>query len=187
MLDPDSTWADEFKKMKPQKTSIQGVMQLADTIEKLINKVEPNMPGAAVSPGFFKWNKAIFIAQASALVPTPGPSWIPILTGAWTAACSASVITPGLVSNPSVWQVSSVDALTLPIGAATIPTISLGQGIMSALLQLVPLDMQTKPEKAPEDMAKAIRAGVLAFVFTLIGISGTVLSPVPTPIPAPAH
>lgn len=187
MLDPESDWVDAFSKLKPQSTAVQGIMQLADVIEKLTNKVEPNLPGATVSPGIFTWNKAVFVAQALALVPTPGPTWIPVLASAWSAACTASIIKPGMVSAPSIWQVSTVDTLTLPLAAATIPTIAAGQGILSGLLQLVPLDMQSKPDMAPGDMGKAFRTATLGFVFTLIGISGTPISPVPTPIPAPAQ
>lgn len=188
MLDPESAWIDKFKKMKPADTPIQGIQQLADTIEGLINKVEPNLPGATISPGIFTWNKPIFIAQALALAPTPGPTWIPTLASAWTAACSASIIKPGTVNDPSLWQVSTVDTLTLPVAAATITTISAAQAVLSGLLQLVPVAMAAnQPGKAPENMAKAFRAATLTFMFTLIGIAGTPISPVPTPVPVPAQ
>lgn len=187
VLDPESTWIDKFKALKPQNTAVQGIQQLADTIEALINKVEPNLPGATVQSGIFQWNKAAFIAQALSLTPSPGQTWIPILAGAWTAGCSAAVITPGLVTDATLWAVSTSDTLTLPSAAATIPTISAGSSILQALLQAVPASIASTPEKAPENMAKAFRAATLAFVFTLIGIAGTPISPVPTPVPAPAQ
>lgn len=186
MLDPESAWVDEFKKLKPEDVSIKGIMNLADAIEKLTNKVEPNVPGGTASPGVFKWNKAIFIAQASALVPTPAPDWTAKLAGAWSAACTAGIITPGLVSAPSLWTVSSVDINTLPTAAATIPTIAAGQAIMLGMLASVPASMSSAPEKAPETIAKAFRSAVMAFTFTLIGISGSPASPVPLPVVAPA-
>lgn len=186
MLDPESAWVDEFKKLKPADVSIDGVMKLADVIEKLTNKVEPNVPGGTVTPGFFKWNKAIFIAQASALTPTPAPDWVSKLASAWAAACTAGIITPGSVSAPSIWTVSSVDVQTLPTAAATIPTISAGQALMVGLLSTVPASMPSTPEKAPETIAKAFRTALTAFTFNLIGISGSPTTPVPLPVVAPA-
>lgn len=185
MLDDESAWVDAFKALKPAKVSAQGVAKLADTLEKLMNKVEPNLPGSTVSPGFFTWNKAAFIGQASALTPTPGPDWAPKLAAAWGAACTAGQVTPGLVNAPSVWAASLVDSTTLPAAAATIPTISAGQAIITAALASIPGMMSSKDsaKKAPETIAKAFRSGVMAFTFVLSGFAGTQASPVPLILP----
>lgn len=186
MLDPEGTWIDEFKKLKPATSIVEGIQNLADVIEKLTNKVDPLLPGATIAPGIFQWNKPLFVVQALALVPTPGPTWIPQLAAAWAAACTAGIITPGLVTDP-IWTVSSVDTLTVPSAAATIPTIAAGQAAIAGILSACPPLMSTNPAQSPETMAKAFRAGVLAFTFILIGIAGTPISPVPTPIPAGAQ
>lgn len=182
MLDAESAWVDAFKALKPAKASAEGVAKLADTLEKLMNKVEPNVPGATVAPGFFTWNKAAFIAQASALTPTPGPDWGPKLASAWAAACTAGQVKPGSVTAPSIWAVSSSDINTIPAAAATIPTIAAGQVLVMAGLSSVSGLMTSSAEKAPETIAKAFRSGVMAFTFNLLGVGGTPASPVPVPV-----
>lgn len=186
MLDPESAWVDAFKKLKPADVSLKGVANLADALEKLMNNVEPNVPGGVVKPGFFKWNKAAFIAQASALTPTPAPDWTSKLASAWAAACNTAIITPASVTAASIWTVSTSDVNTAPAGAATIPTISAGQVALSGILASVPSLMSSSAEKAPETIAKAFRAAVSTFTFTLIGIGGSPTTPVPIPVVAPA-
>lgn len=186
MLDPEQTWIDEFKKIPPAKTAIEGITNLADVIEKLTNKVEPNVPGGQGQPGIFQWNKATFIAQMMALVPTQAPDWIPKVANAWMAACSTGIITPATVTAPSLWAVSTKDVNTLPAVPATVPTVATGQAAIIGILSAVPAQVMADATKSPELYAKAFRAGVSAFVFTLIGIAGTPPSPVPTPVPAPA-
>lgn len=185
MLDPESTWVDEFKKLKPASTPIAGITALADVIEKLTNKVDPKIPGGMAQPGIFKWNKAIFIAQMLTQQPTQGPDWVAKMAGAWSAACNAGVITPGLVTA-SIWTVSSKDTLTVPLVPATIPTVAAGQAAIMGILSTMPAVMAADPEGGPEVFGKAFFAGVSAFTFILIGIAGTPVSPVPTPVPGVA-
>ena len=187
MLDPENIWVMEFKKLPPANTPVEGVKNLADLIEKLTNKVDPLVPGGQASPGVFKWNKASFIAQMMALVPTQGPEWAQKVSAAWFAGCSTGIITPGLVSAPSSWQVSSVDLNTLPTVPATVPTVAAGKAAIEGILASVPGIMSANPSQSPEMFAKAFFAGVKAFTFVLIGISGTPASPVPLPITATAQ
>ncbi len=186
MLDPEQTWVDEFKKLKPATTPIEGIVSLANVIEKLTNKVEPNIPGGQAQPGIFKWNKAAFIAQMMTLTPTQTPDWIPKVANAWSMACNTGIITPALVTAPSFWTVSSKDVNTLPIVPATVPTVVAGQAALIGVLSAVPAQVMADATKSPEMYAKAFRAAVSAFVFILIGISGTQISPVPLPVPVPA-
>jgi hypothetical protein len=186
MLDPEPIWVLEFKKLSPQQTGIQGFTKMAEVIEKLTNKVDPSVPGGTATPGIFKWNKAAFIAQVATLAPTATPEWANTMSNAWAAACTSGVITPGLVSAPSLWLVSSVDVNTLPAAATTVPTITVGQALLLSGLLTVPGLMSTNPAMAPEAFAKAFRAAVAAFTFNLIGIAGTPASPVPLPVPATA-
>lgn len=186
MIDAEQIWVDEFAKLKPAKLAIEGITNMAGVIEKLTNKVDASLPGATVAPGIFKWNKAAFISQLTALPPTPGPEWAPKIANAWAAACSTGIITPGLVTFASGWQVSTVDTLTAPAGAATIPTIAAGQAAIITALNSIPAMMKANPAEAQKMFAKAFRLGLISFTFTLIGISGTPASPVPTPFPATA-
>jgi hypothetical protein len=187
MLDPESVWVDEFKKIPPATTPIEGITNLANVIEKLTNKVEPNAPMAdAVLPGIFIWNKAIFITQMLALIPTQMPDWIPKVAAAWAAACMGGIVAPGKVTASSVWQVSVVDSLTVPAAAATIPTIAVGQALIISMMATVPGLMSVDAKSAQEMFAKSFRAAVGAFTFVLIGISGTPITPVPLPITVPA-
>jgi hypothetical protein len=188
MLDPVSIWVDEFKKLPPASTPIQGIINLADVIEKLTNKVDPNMPTAdAVLPGIFKWNKPVFVTQMLLLVPTQTPDWIPKVASAWAAACMSGIVTPGKVTASSIWQVSVTDSTTIPAAAATIPTIAVGQAAIISMMSTVPAIMAVDPKSAQEMFAKSFRAAVAAFTFVLIGISGTPISPVPLPITFPAR
>ena len=186
MLDPEKDWIDAFAALKPADVSITGIMNLADVIEKLTNKVEPNMPGATVTPGIFKFNKAIFIAQLMSLVPTPVPDWIPKVAGAWSAACMGGIITPGCVMAPSVWLVSSSDIMTIPTAAATIPTIAAGQAMIVSMMSGVPGLMAVDAKSAKEMFARSFFAAVSVFTFSLIGIAGTPILPVPLPMVVPA-
>ena len=187
MLDPESAWIDEFKKLKPASSAAAGIANLASAIEKLTNKVEPKVPGGVVSPGIFKWNKAAFIAKAMSLAPTPGPEWGVTLAGAWAAGCNTGVITPGLVTASSIWAVSQADINTLPATAATVPTVALGQAAIISILATMPAVMASTPEKGIELQAKAFRAGVLAFTFVLTGLAGTPPTPVPLSLTVPAN
>jgi len=187
MLDPEQTWIDEFKKLPPAKTPIEGITAQADLIEKLTNKVDPLVPDGQASPGVFQWNKALFVSQMMLLVPTQGAEWVQAVSAAWFAGCSGAVITPGLVNAPSLWPVSMVDANTLPSAAVTVATLSAGKEMVTATLNLMPDIMSSTPDKGPELFAKAFRNGVMAFTFTLIGIAGTPVSPVPLPVVATAQ
>lgn len=187
MLDPVSTWIDEFNKIPPASTSIMGIINLADTVEKLTNKVEPNAPMAdSVLPGIFKFNKATFIAQLLSLTPTPAPDWIPKVAAAWSAACMSGVVTPGKVTISSMWLVSTSDVSTVPAAAATIPTIAAGQALIISTMSAVPALMSIDPKTAQETFARSFHAAVSAFTFVLIGIAGTPITPVPLPITVPA-
>ena len=186
MIDPDSVWVDEFKKLKPASTSIEGVTNLASTIKKLTDKVDPNMPGAQVAPGIFQFNQALFIAQFISQAPTQGQDWASKIASAWSAACTGGIVTPGKVTASSTWTVSSVDSSTVPTAAATIPTVSAGQAAIMGALAVVPTLMASNPTGAQEAFAKAFRKGVVAFTFVLIGISGTPISPVTLPVTVPA-
>jgi hypothetical protein len=185
MIDPEGTWIDKFSKLPPANSGIEGITNLANIIEELTNKVEPDVPGATVSPGMFKWNKGAFIARAMALVPTMGPEWANTLAEAWQLGCMGAIITPGTVSNPSVWTASTVDVNTVPVAATTVPTIAVGQALVLAGLMTIPAMMQGDPKKSTEVMAKAFRAGVMAFTFVLIGL--VLASPIPLPLTVPAH
>lgn len=187
MLDPEQKWIDEFKKLGPATTPIEGITNLATCIEKLTNKVEPAVPGGQASPGVFTWNPAPFIAQMLAATPTQGPEWIIKIANAWLAGCMAGVITPALVTAPSMWQVSTKDVNTLPAVPTTVPTVAAGQAAIQAILATVAAQTASDPTKSPEIFAKAFRAGVSAFTFVLIGISGTPISPVPLPVTAKAQ
>jgi len=187
MLDSESAWVDEFKKLKPADTPIGGITALADVIEKLTNKVDAMVPGGQSTPGIFKWNKAAFVAQMLTQQPTQGPDWIAKMAGAWQTACNSGVITPGTVTASSTWAVSSLDVNTLPIVPATVPTVAVGYAAIIGILSGIPAVVASNPEKGPELFAKAFRAGVSAFTFVLIGVAGTPVSPVPLPIVATAQ
>lgn len=188
MLDPVDVWVDEFKKLPPASTPIQGIINLADVIEKLTNKVDPNVPMAdAVLPGIFKWNKPVFVTQMLLLIPTQTPDWIPKVAAAWAAACMGGIVTSSKVTASSLWQVSSSDVLTVPAAAATIPTIAAGQALIISMMSAVPALMTVNATAAQEMFAKSFRAAVASFTFVLIGISGTPVSPVTLPITVPAQ
>ena len=186
MLDPQNVWVDEFKKIAPASTPIMGIVNLADTIEKLTNKVEPNFPAADnVSPGIFKWNKALFIAQMLSLVPTPAPDWVPKVANAWMAACMGGIVTPGTVTASSLWAASTKDVQTLPAAAGTIPTIAIGQAAIISSMVTIPALMAVNPAQAQEMFAKSFFLAVSAFTFILIGLApGTPPIPVPMTVPA---
>jgi hypothetical protein len=186
MLDPEQVWVLEFKKLPPASTAAEGLANLANTIEKLTNKVEPVVPGGTASPGVFQWNKAAFISQVASLTPTAGSEWIQKISNAWFAGCSSGIITPGLVSAPSLWPVSSTDVNTLPSVPSTVPTVTAGKAALEGLMAAMPALMSTNPAQAPEMFAKAFYAGVKAFTFVLIGIAGSPGTPVPLPVTATA-
>lgn len=188
MIDGDSVWIDKFKKIPPASTPIEGIINLANAIEGLTNKVEPNFPAAdEILPGVFTWNKAIFITQMMQLVPTQGPDWIPKVASAWSAACMGGIIAPGKITASALWLVSGSDTLTVPVAAATVPTIAIGQALIISMMSSVPAMMSINAPSAQEMFAKSFRAAVLGFTFTFIGIAGTPLSPVPLPITVPAQ
>ena len=186
MLDPEKDWIDAFAALKPADASIVGIMNLADVVERLTNKVEPNMPGATVTPGIFKFNKAVFIAQLMVLIPTPLPDWIPKVAGAWSAGCMGGIITPGCVAAPLVWLVSSSDVNTLPVAVVTIPTIAVGQALIVSMMAGVPGLMAVDAKSAQDMFARSFFAAVSAFTFSLIGIAGTPITPVTLPVVVPA-
>lgn len=186
MLDPVDVWIDEFSKLPPAETSIMAVINLANIIEKLTNKVEPNaITALSIVPGTFIFNKATFIAQL-VLIPTAAPDWIPKIATAWMAGCTSGFITPSTVIDPITWPVSTSDVSTVPLAATTIPTMAAGQSLLISTLSLIPSLMLVDPKLAQETIARAFYLAVSSFSFTLIGLSGTPISPVPTPITVPA-
>jgi len=187
MLDPQDTWVDEFKKISPADTPIMGIINLADVIEKLTNKVEPNFPAAdSILPGIFKWNKALFVAQMLSLVPTQAPDWIPKVANAWMAASMGGIITPGTVTAASIWGQSTSDILTVPAAATTIPTIAVGQAAIITTLSAIPALTAVNPQQAQELFAKSFFLAVSAFSFILIGLAPGI-PPIPVPMPVPAR
>jgi hypothetical protein len=185
MLDPESTWVDRFKKLPPARTPLEGITNLANLIEELTNKVDADLPGSQVSPGIFKWNKQIFITLMLQLKPTQGDDWIEKVSNAWMSGCSSGIITPGTVTSPQ-WAVSNTDVNTAPSVPATVPTVAAGKAAVASILGQVRAMVSLSPEKSPDLYGKAFRAGIAAFTFTLIGISGSPSSPVPLTLTAKA-
>lgn len=187
-LDPLGTWDSEFEdKLKPVSLQPLALLNLAQVVGALTDKVQCNAPPpASATQGIFKFNQATFIAQLLSLLPTVGPEWAQKVALAWTTACSSSIITPGTVTNPTVWTASTVDAVTVPAAAATIPTIAAGQalvlaGVLASSTALVDANLARKL------FAGGFRAGAGAFTFIVIGlVNASPAPPVPTPLVFPA-
>jgi len=184
MLDPLSTWTSTLKALPSVDSQSTGAQNFAQALGDLMNKVQG---GATGSPGIFAFAVPIMKAQLMTLTPTGGPEWATKLATGWQTACTASIITPGTVSNPA-WTASGVDVLTLPTAAATITTISAaGAALSSSLSAVAQIFQASNPDpgevaNAPEKMAKAFRDATLLFQFTCIGL---VLAPPAPPFPLP--
>ena len=184
MLDPLSTWKDRLLQMKPTSTPIDGVTNLANFLNEMMNKVQ----AIGGHQGIFTFNKALFLATLTpTLVPTGSASvWSAAVATAWQTAVAASIITPATVSNPA-WLISSVDIMTLPIGASTIVTLSAASMSLKSALASSQSTFSGNVSSGQEAFAKAFRDATLMFQFLCIGIGGTPISPVPIPLPLGAQ
>ncbi len=174
-LDPLEAWVKRLSQMKPTDSKEAGAKNLADFYGDLADKVE----GQGGSPGIFRFNRELFVAT---LTPSLAPEesaavWATNIANAWQTAVAASVITPGTVVNPA-WVVSGVDVLTLPLGSASIPTLSTAKETLQAGLIASAGDQ--------EAFAQAFLDATRAFTFLTIGLT-VGEPPVPLPIPTPAN
>ena len=172
--------ADSFKSsllsLSPTTVLPTGVAVFVGALADFMNQVQ----ATGGTPGIFTFNNAIMISLLLPMPLAPDSSWIPGFVSAWTTAVTASIITPGTVSNP-VWIGSGgFDAVTLPLAAATILTIPAAATLLTTGLGAVP----TSNDQTLA-FATAIRNATLGFVFTCIGLGPPPpLTPIPLPLAA---
>lgn len=171
------TLKSELLALPPTENKMEGIANLVAVIAKHMNKVQGGPTGKA---GIFTLNEPVMIGILSALVPVPDDSWITTFATAYQAASMAAIVSPATVSNPAWVGSGSKDILTLPIGAASIPTIAVAKTLLQAALQ------SAKPDdEAPKPIADGIHDATLAFLFLCIGLGPPPVFP-PIPIPTPA-
>ena len=175
MLASAADFKAQLLTLKPTIIPIVGITAFVGVLADFMNQVQGGPTGA---PGIFIFNNAVMIPLMLVMPPVPDKSWIPVFVLAWQTAVMASVIVPGTILNP-VWLGSGgLDAATLPIGAATIPTIAAAAAILTSGLNAI----DTADDKTLQ-FATAIRDATLAFIFTAIGL-GPLSVQIPIPIPA---
>lgn len=164
--------------LSPTTNKVQGLTDLVGVIANYMNQVQGGPLG---SPGIFTLNNAAMIALLTSLAPVNDSSWVAPFAAAFQAGSAAAIITPATVTNP-VWIGSGTkDTVTLPVGAATIPTIAAAAALLQSAL------MSAQPDsEAPKPMAQGIHDATLAFIFTCVGLGPPPALP-PIPIPTPAE
>jgi hypothetical protein len=184
MLADLQAWQDRLMQMSPAKDPISGALNLANFCGDMIDNVQ----ASGGHTGIFKFNRPLFTATlAASFAPTASPSvWATEISVAWQAAVSASIITPGTVTNPA-WLISFVDVNTLPIGASTIITLSIATNTLKNALVTSQSTFTNSVPDGSKAFAKAFRDATLMFKFLCIGIAGTPVSPVPLPLPLGAQ
>jgi hypothetical protein len=147
-------------------------MSKADGVKNFVDKIGDYMDelqaGPTGSPGIFKLNRPVMVAQLMSVTPVNDKSWVSKLSNAWAAGVAQATITPGTVTVPPPTWIGSgnVDSETLPIGASTITTIPAGKDIMDGILMTA-----TPTMKSPIIIARAVHNATIALSFTCIGKS----------------
>lgn len=177
MLDSASDLSDKILALAPSDSATDAMKALTDVIGDFMDKVQP---GSLGSPGIFTLNRAPMAALLAALPPAKDDSWIDGFAAAWLVGVLTATITPGKAMSPAWIGSGTQDILTLPIGAASIPTASAAMSILKAGLADAKGD-----DNAAMPMAKAIRDATLGFTFLCIGLGPPPVFP-PIPLPQPA-
>lgn len=173
-LPGQSSLKQDIKDLKPANSAMQGCMAFASVIGKYMSNIQAGSTG---TPGIITFNTALFGSLLAAIPPDGvGPPSALATANAWLTAVMASPITPGTVIDSS-WTASVVDILTLPIGAASIPTASLGMAKLAKGL----IDAQDNKD-APAKIAKAYHEAIGELQFMCMGLM--LVGPVPTPLPS---
>lgn len=177
-VEPLSGWAKRLSEMNQSTSPPAGAKELADFYGDMADKVE----GVGGKPGIFTFNRAVFIAALDGFPPDPSaPSWALRVSDAWQKACAASIITPATVTN-AAWTASVKDVLTVPIGAATIITLSAAKVKLQTDLIASATVFKGNSDQGIIKFASAFREATLLFQFLTIGL---VLAPPGAPVPLP--
>jgi hypothetical protein len=183
-LAPLADWKARLLQMQPANDPFTGAMNLAN----FYGDMADNVMAMGGHKGIFTFNRALFAATlAPMLSPADSPAvWANNLSTAWQVAVAGSIIAPATVTN-AAWLVSTVDVLTVPLGAATIITLSAAKAMLYSGLSSSQSTFSSQIPEGQEAFAKAFRDATLAFKFNCIGIAGTPISPVPLPLPLGAQ
>jgi len=164
----------DLENLSPSTDPTAAWTAFADVIGNYVDQVQAGSLGSA---GILIFNRAVFVTNLLPLAPINDNSWVAAMANAWEAAMLVSTITPGTVSDPSVWTASITDTNTLPAAATTITTIPVSKATLSAGLASA-----TSANNPPQPLAQAFHDATLEFIFTTIGLA---LAPPGAPIPVP--
>lgn len=173
MLPSVSSLNNQILALQPVGVEVTGITNLVNVIATYLNQMQGGPTGA---PGIFTYNNAAAIAALESLPNVADNSWITPFANGIHAGTTAAILVPGTITSPA-WTVSAVD-----IGPVSIPTLSAALSALEGALGSV-----TSSNDPAMPLAQAINIYALAFTFLTIGISGTIVSPVPLPLTFPAQ
>lgn len=159
VLDLDG-WTARIQITENVSSTSEGDTNFSNAIGDLTDPL--NVIGGA--PGVLTFARSIFKVQLDSLVPTASTSWAALMAAAWGTAITASVITPGTVTDPAWSGSGNKDTVTLTTGAAVITNIAAAQASLQASLLAI------DPSDSNRAMAKAFRDATLTLLLTCIGL-----------------
>ena len=174
MIDPLPVWKAEFEKMpKTKNSSMEALANFIDA--RVTGKMQLGTPFLGNSS--FTFNKAVFLAPLSSLIPTFDPiSGRVALASAWQTAILASTMSAssGSIGAPSPATTFSV--ITPPIVPNPALLVVSYASLLAGLLALVPTP---GPSQVPDLFYSAFSS--LSYIVT--GLNS--IAPTPTPLISP--
>ena len=175
-LDSASVLNTAILNMSPSASKPAATQAFVDVVGDFMDKIQGGPTG---SVGIMTFGRSAMYAILVTQSPTTGNDWIANFASAWEAGCSAAIITPGTVSDPSWGGSGGVDTLTPGSGAAAIINLPIAKTTLESGLASVAPD-----NSAALPFANAIRDAALTIQFLCIGLSPAMS---PTPIPKTAQ
>jgi hypothetical protein len=170
MIDSLPTWKSEFEKIPKNKNS---------SMENLANYIDARVTGKMqlgtpfIGSSSFTFNKAVFLAPLSSLVPTVDPiSGKLAMASAWQIAILASTMSASAGSIGVLSPATTFSVITPPIIPS--PTLVASYAaLLSGLLALI-------PTPGPSQIPDLFHSAFSSLFYIVTGINS--IAPTPTPL-----